>query len=204
LRLNVENEFNFSELKQSFKNLHFIFILSFIFFLGRFNDGVIMIFLKNKGFPEWFYLATISFFNIIMLLISPFMGYWVDKKKDYFIMFLTIISLFLFNLFYSNVSETSWVFAGFGLVCWGVQRAGAQITFSAMIFKRTSVKYYGTAIGVYSLLSGFGVFIASFISGYLAQTSFTYVFMLSGSFSLCALLLAFYMYKTDNQNNNYV
>lgn len=196
IALNANEEFKFSELKESFKNVHFLFILSFLFFLGRFNDGIIMLYLKKLGFPEWFYLATISFFNFIMLLISPFMGYYVDKKKDYYVLFITILALFGFNVFFLQLQESSWIFASLGIVCWGIQRAGAQITFPAMIFKNTPVKYYGTAIGVYSLLSGLGVFISSMISGYLAQSTFIDVFILSGFFSLVALSLAIYMHIT--------
>jgi len=194
-------EFNFKEMKQSFKKLKPLFILSFLFFLGRFNDGMIMIHLKNEGFPEWFYLATISFFNIVMMIISPFMGYWIDKKKERSILLITIVGLFGFNMFFSKVAGISWFFASLGLICWGIQRAGAQITFISMIFKQTPVKYYGSAVGVFSLISGFGVFIASMISGRLAQLSFKYVFYLNGSLSFCTLLLAGYILYFKDQDN---
>ena len=190
LTKNREKEFNFKDMLASFKNLKLIFTLSFLFFLGRFNDGVIMMHLKSEGFPEWFYLATISFFNTVMLLISPIIGYWVDKKKDYQVLIITILALLGFNIFSSQISGISWVLASLSLICWGIQRAGAQITFSALIFKNTPVKYYGSAIGLYSLLSGLGVFIASTISGHLAQSSFNNVFYFSGGISLCTLILA--------------
>ncbi|MGI4776279.1 MAG: MFS transporter [Janthinobacterium lividum] len=191
-------EFNFTELKNTCKHLVPILILSTIFFLGRFNDGIIMIFLKNSGFPEWYYLATISFFNGIMMLISPFLGYWIDRKKDYQILLITIIALLSFNiLFFQPLSTISWLSASLGIICWGIQRAGAQITFSSLIFKKTPMKFYGSAIGIYSVLSGASVFLASVFSGYLAQISFTYVFISSGVFSLISLILAVCMYRRN-------
>ncbi|RYE06044.1 MAG: MFS transporter [Rickettsiaceae bacterium] len=189
-------EFNFVELKNTCKHLLPIFILSIIFFLGRFNDGIIMIFLRNSGFPEWYYLATISFFNSVMMIISPFLGYWIDKKRDYQILLLTITALLGFNiLFFQPFNTISLLGASLGIICWGIQRAGAQITFSSLIFKNTPRKFYGSAIGIYSVLSGGSIFIASMFSGYLAQISFNYIFLSSGFFSLISLLLAVYMYR---------
>lgn len=191
IMLNSSDEFSFKEFSQTFKNLRFIFILSFLFFLGRFNDGVIILCLKNQNFPEWFYLGTISFFNIAMLIASPPLGLAIDKGKDKQVLFITILALLGFNILFYNVIDGSWILVILGLICWGIQRTGAQITFSAMVFKNAPTKFYGTAIGIYSIISGLGVFIASGISGYLAQhISFASVFLLSGTFSLLSLLTA--------------
>ena len=184
----IKNDFCVRKLKSTLKSSFGILMLSSVFFLGRFNDGVIMLYLKDCGFPEWFYLSTISFFNLVMLCISPFMGYYVDKGKDHLILLITILSLLGFNLFFFNISYLPWVFASLGLVLWGAQRIGAQIAFAAVIFKKTPVNYYGTAIGIFSFLSGLSIFISSSICGYLAQTSFTYVFIVSAIFSIASLL----------------
>jgi len=197
ITINLGTGFNLGELKETCKNLRFLFVLSLLFFFGRFNDGVIMLCLKKNGFPEWFYLATISFFNFVMLLISPLMGYQIDKKREYQILFITILALLVFNIFFLQLESFGWISACLGIVCWGIQRAGAQITFSSMIFRRTPVKFYGTAIGIYSLLTGIGFFISSTISGYLAQTSFNLAFIFSGVFAFLALILALYMYYND-------
>jgi MFS family permease len=187
------HKFDYHELKLFFKSILPLFVLTFLFFLGRFNDGLILLYLKNQNFPEWYYLATISFFNTIMLIVSPALGYWIDNKREILILLVTITALVLFNILFWNISTLPWVFACLGLVMWGVQRAGAQITFTAMIFKKLPKKYYGTAVGIYSVLSGTGFFIASLACGYLAQISFNYVFIFSGFFSFCALALAMLM-----------
>jgi len=180
--------FELTKAKQHIKSLTPLLVLSFFFFLGRFNDGLILIFLKKQGFPEWYYLATISIFNTIMLLVSPFMGHWIDKGKERFVLVTTLITLLAFNVLFFNLSRGAWVIAGLGLIMWGVQRAGAQITFTAMIFKNIPTNYYGTAVGAYSIVSGIGTFISSLICGYLAADSFTNVFIFSGAFSVIALI----------------
>ena len=199
LVLKTEGKFDFTKLKEACRELRLLFILSLFFFLGRFNDGVIMLCLKKHGFPEWFYLSTISFFNFVILMISPIMGYLIDKGKEYHILFFTIIGLLGFNLCFFKLEYPAWILAFGGLIFWGIQRAGAQITFSAIIFKKTPIKFYGTAIGIYSFISGVGVFISSLISGYMAQTSFSNAFILSGSFSITAFAMALYMYSIDKK-----
>lgn len=189
-----ENEFDLKKMNSSFKSLLPLFILSFCFFLARFNDSLILIYLKNQGYPEWYYVATISFFNAVMFLVSPCMGYLIDKGKDKHILIMTIISLLGFNILFSQIDGISWILASFGLILWGVQRAGAQITFTALIFKNISASYYGTAVGVYSVISGVGVLIASTVCGKLAQGSFNYIFIYSGVFSLISLVLVLYIY----------
>ncbi len=198
-KIELKNEpiFNFNELKLVCKKLKFLFILSLLFFFGRFNDGIIMLFLKKNNYPEWFYLSTISFFNFVMLLVSPIMGYQIDNNKEYKILFITIIALLMFNMFSLQLDTLGWFGACIALICWGIQRAGAQITFSTMIFKRTPKKFYGTAIGIYSLVTGIGVFISSSISGYLAEHNFNHVFMFSSFFACMSLIFATYMCLND-------
>ena len=57
-----EAKISISEIKSTFKELSPIIIIGTIFFLARFNDGVLLIYLKKKNFPEWFYLSTLLYF----------------------------------------------------------------------------------------------------------------------------------------------
>jgi MFS family permease len=157
-----------------------LLIISILFFLGRFNDGMIMLYLKKSGLPEWFYLSTISFFNIVMFVISPILGIMIDRNKIKLTLFITIFALFFFNISFCLIDLAIFPFAILGLMTWGIQRVGAQITFSAMIFRLIPEKFYGTAIGIYYVLSGIVSLLASSISGYLAGYSFNYVFFFSG------------------------
>lgn len=189
---NREVQKSYSKMSMSsIKPLVPILILSFLFFLGRFNDGLIMLYLKQAGFPHWLYISTISVFNSIMLISSPLVGYYIDQKKTGYVMASVIACLVIFNLLFFNIKSMPWPFALMGLMMWGIQRAGSQITFTALIFKNAPVSQYGSAIGLYSVVSGVGMFISALMCGYLAQMSFRYIFVFSGVFSTLALLLAF-------------
>jgi MFS family permease len=182
--------FSLGEIGSVLKKTAPILILTFLFFLGRFNDGLMMVYLKQKGYPEWFYLSTIAIFNFIMLISSPFMGREIDRGNFSKIVYLTIIALGIYSFTFWQIDLFGWCFAITGLIMWGIQRTGAQIVFSYLIFNSVSKENYGTAIGLFYIITGLGMMIASFISGYLAKHTFSAVFVYTGTFSLLALVAA--------------
>lgn len=187
-----KQQFTFQEVKIIWDKLGSILILSFIFFLGRFNDGLIMLYLKNQGFSETIYLNTIAIFNMSMFVLSPAMGYIIDKGRDRIMLFVTIGALFLFNILFYNILKAPLLFGMIGLIAWGIQRAGAQITFAAMIFKKAPIDLYGTSIGLFGVLSGAGVLLSSMICGHLASSAFQDVFLVSGFSSLVTIIAAIF------------
>lgn len=187
--------FSSSHIIDVIKNIGPLLIIATFFFLGRFNDGLITIYLKKSGLPEWLYLSSIGFFNAIMFVVSPFIGLMIDKNKTFIAMLITTISLLLCNISFYFINEMPMFLGSTGLAMWGIQRVGAQITFTAIIFRNINPKFYGTAVGTFSLISGIGNFIASSICGHLAAEYFSYVFIYSGVNSIIALLLAFLLMK---------
>ncbi len=185
-----KDSFTLSHVLDVVKKISPLLVITLFFFLGRFNDGLIIIYLKKSGLPEWFYLSAIGFFNATMFLVSPLLGLMIDRKKTVIVLFVTIISLLLFNFVFYFISFTPLILGSIGLVLWGVQRVGAGITFTAIIFKNIDPKFYGTAIGIFSFITGIGNFIASSICGHLAGSYFEFVFLFSGINSLIAFFLS--------------
>lgn len=205
-----EESLSMKDMVKAGKLLMPILALSFLFFLGRFNDGMILLYLKKQGFPEWLYLSTISIFNFSMFVLSPFMGYFIDRGRDKIVLFITVGALLVFNILFYNIQAASdievgskifdiefvpFLFCITGLIAWGIQRAGAQITFATMIFKKAPVELYGTSVGLFAIISGLGTFIASIICGHLASQSFDYIFLMSGVSSCATLLIACLMIR---------
>lgn len=189
--------FNFQKIKYLLINLFPIYCISFVFFLARFNDSVLMMFLKDQGFPEWFYLSTISFFNVSMLIASPALGILIDKNYKNTVLFTTIISLILFNVVFYNINLFPWMFACLGLVFWGVQRTGAQIIFSFLVTQKITKELNGTSIGLLAIINAFGNLISASISGYFIQNSFFHVFIGTGLIASLALIITtIYITKT--------
>lgn len=212
----VEKPFDFKAIPSVFKTMLPILVLVFLFFLGRFNDGLLMMFLRHNNYPDWFYLSTIAVFNSTMMLVAPIIGSQADKGDVKRILYVTILALCVFNIcFFSigilnigmfNIGILGWIFAILGLCTWGIQRAGAQIVFSILVFRSVDKTYYGTAIGIFYIISGFGTMLSSFLCGFLAsKDSFVSVFLTSGFFAFLALgYAAFVLHKGVSWNRSMV
>lgn len=179
------------------KTIYPILILSFIFFLSRFNDGLILLFLRDSNYPQWIFLSTIGIFNAFMLIISPIIGNFLDKGYIKHCLYFSIISMLFFNIFATGLNTTNILLAFITLFFWGAQRVSSQMTFIYMIKQSIKPEYLGRAIGIYSLLTGLSVFIAASICGYLAKISFIYVFIYSFSWAFICLLFLVYFINTN-------
>lgn len=185
--------------KELFKLIPF-FCLVMVFFLARFNDGVLILYLKYLGFSPSFYYGTIGIFNFFMILSSPGFGFLLNKSRVHLALFLTVGSLFFFNVlfFVLNILEgsASLIIAILGLFFWGVQRNGAQMVFLS-IAKRTCPKYLlGRVVGVSSVVGSLGSLIASVIAGFLSPINFSLVFLYSGFISLLCLIFILFIIKS--------
>jgi MFS family permease len=182
--------FSVPEIRSIFKKISPILGLIFLFFLGRFNDGLLMMYLKEKSFPEWFYLSTISVFNFTMLIVSPIIGSQIDRGHLKKMLYMSIIALGIFGICFYQLNVLTWSFAILGLIAWGIQRTGAQIVFASLTFNSVDKAHYGTAIGLFYIVSGFATMLSSFFCGYMTQIYFPAVFILSTCCSISALVFA--------------
>lgn len=188
-----KEKFDLANLTSSLKSLSPILIVSVLFFFGRFNDGLIMLFLKDVGFPEKFYVSTIMIFNSVMLVTSPIIGRFIGRFRNSTILIIVASFLLVFNVIFYHVTSHSYILAYFGLGAWGIQRAGAQITFSAMIFKKISPELYGTSTGLFYVISGLAMLIACVVAGYLAKYSFHYIFQMSAAASVLTIIGCYFL-----------
>ncbi len=189
--LNVEAKdgFSYREAREIITIIAPLLGMAALFFLGRFNDGVILLYLKSKNFPEWYYTSTIGIFNAAMFICSPVIGLLMDNKRTKLVLLITVIALLLFNIIYYFLPARNLILASMGLILWGIQRAGAQLVFTNMIFDIIPKGRYGTAIGIYSLVSGISVWISSSICGHLITIGgFEYSFIFSGCFNAVLIL----------------
>lgn len=176
------------------KNCFPILLINILFFLGRFNDGMITLFLESKGFSGDFYFLTIGIFNGVMIIVSPFFGKMLNSDNKILALKLTIVSLITFNMIAVSIHQ-SLFWSVLMLFFWGVQRAGSQITFMSLVFDRIPSLHYGLAAGIYSFLSALSTFICSCACGYLQKFGFVYVFKFSCFFAVLALIATLKLIK---------
>lgn len=181
-----------SEIKKDVSAKQLISIAT-IFFACRFNDGLIMLFLKKSGYAEWFYVSTIGIFNIFVFCASFFFGYLNDLRLQKLVLLIVLYSMTAFGISFAALTFLqSYVIAMIGLAAWGVQRGGASLVFLNILQNYYSQRSIGYNIGILSLCTGISIFISSLIAGFIATYSFFTVFI---SVAAISLLLSLYCIK---------
>lgn len=182
------------------ENLSKLYFIIMIYFLGRFNDGFLSLYLKKLNYPIWLYMGTIGFFNTAMFIISPILGILLDLKKVKIATYVTMFSFILFNIIFYNLKIfnedlTTYILVFLGLTFWGIQRAGAQVVFCNLVYNNAPSNCKGTAVGLFSCISGLGTFLSAFICGHIANIELEYVFIVSGIFSMLSMIIFRRFYK---------
>ena len=171
------------------KDNYQLYFIVFLFFCARFNDGLIILFLKQNSIESWFYLSAIGIFNSISFLTAPFLGMILDSKYKRIAVYITFFSLLMFNIIFIFCKNLDINMAFLALFFWGIQRVGSQVCFTRLLFNKVQKEKYGIACGIMSIFTGIGALIASVISGFLVSYNFSYVFSFSLLLSSVSLLL---------------
>lgn len=166
-----------------------VVILSFLFMLGRFSDGLLVLRLKEMGASNFICLSTIAIFNSISALCCIPLGVLSDKytkNKAMIFPFVTLVLshvCFLFDSFLAGMA---------GVVFWGCQRGTSQLLFSSAITDSVKKENLGTALGFYYFVSGIASISIGLMIGFgVNDMGLKYCFALGSVFSLLALILLF-------------
>jgi MFS family permease len=184
---NEETKISFKDMKQLPVKYWVTVGIAAIFMLARFSDGFLALRLKELGAPLPVCTATIGIFNFISVLCSYPIGRLSDKIGREKLLYFSYISLILCNICF--------IFAGdmwlglLGVLLWGAQRSTSQILFTALIADIAPKKIIGTAIGIFYIVLGVSSLLAGSISGWIANTHLSNIFIFGFSVSMLALVM---------------
>lgn len=182
-----ETKISFQDMKQLSFKYWIVIGIAAIFMLARFSDGFLALRLKELGAPLPVCTATIGIFNFISVLCSYPIGQLSDKIGREKLLYFSYISLILCNIcliFAGNM----WLGLA-GVLLWGVQRSTSQILFTALIADIAPHKIMGTAMGIFYIILGISSLLAGTISGWIANTQLSNVFVYGFFVSLFALVV---------------
>lgn len=157
-----------------------------LFMLGRFNDGILIFYLKEMNFPPEFYLSTIGIFNYVSLITAHPVGRLLDRGYIRPLLYATVLALVLFNACFLIGGEL-WLFM-LGVAFWGFQRSSFQIIFTTALSHIVPLSHLGTALGLAAILKGVVFLVSCTVAGVLSGYSYTWVFLFSLITSVLTLL----------------
>ena len=159
--------------------------------LARFSEAFLVLRAMQGGMS----LALVPLVLVVMNVVYAFTAYPLGKMADHTahrnLLVFGLITLIVADLILALSSHWGYVFIG---VClWGIHMGSTQGLLAAMVADNSPAELRGTAFGLFNLLSGIALLLASTIAGFLWEylgASFTfYTGALFSSLSLTGLFL---------------
>ena len=158
------------------------------FTLARFSEAFLVLRALQLGLsPTWVPLVLIVMASFYALSAYP-AGQWSDRVSRTALLGVGLVLLIAADLVLAWAGSVAFVLVGAAL--WGLHMGFSQGILAALVADTTPEELKGTAFGIFNLLSGVCMLLASAVAGWLwqqhgAQTTF----YAGAAFSLAALVL---------------
>ncbi|MBV2134741.1 MFS transporter [Pseudomonas sp. MAP12] len=159
-----------------------------VFTLARFSEAFLVLRAQQLGFPvAWVPLVMVVMAAFYMLSAYP-VGKWSDRIGRERLLGGGLVLLVLADLLLAWAESSVMVLIGVAL--WGLHMGFSQGILATLVADTTPAELKGTAFGLFNLLSGVALLLASGIAGWLWQTYDAAITFHAGAlFSVVALAL---------------
>jgi MFS family permease len=165
-----------------------------VFTLARFSEAFLVLQAQNTG-------LSITWVPLVMVVMSAFYtasaypaGKWSDTVSRSALLTVGLVLLIGADILLAHAATVPLMMAGVAL--WGLHMGFSQGILAAMVADVTPPEYKGTAFGVFNLVSGAAMLIASGLAGALWQAYGAFAtFYAGGGFAMAALAMLTVMRK---------
>jgi MFS family permease len=145
----------------------FVVVLGAVFTLTRFSEAFLVLRAQELGLPT----AWIPLVLVVMALFYTLSAYpagWLsDRVSRIGLLGFSLVLLIGADLVLAQATAKLALLAGVGL--WGLHMGFSQGLLATLVADRSPVELKGTAFGVFNLVSGVAMLLASVIAGWLWQ-----------------------------------
>ncbi|MBV8046611.1 MAG: MFS transporter, partial [Paludibacterium sp.] len=157
-----------------------------IFTLARFSEAFLVLRAQQTGVAIAFVPLIMVAMNIVYALSAYPFGKWSDRMNPYSLLALGLLALFGADLLLATAHRWPQVLAGVTL--WGIHLGITQGLLAAMVAATAPATLRGTAFGVFNLISGGAMLLASLFAGFLwDRYGASYTFFTGAVFCLVTL-----------------
>ncbi len=140
-----------------------IVFLGAVFSLARFSEAFLILRGKSVGLAIGHAPIVLILMNIVYAALSYPAGIAADRMNKRMLLVLGLGVLIIADIVLAKAVSASLVFVGASL--WGLHMAMTQGLFSKMIADSCPVNLRGTAFGVFNLVGGLSILMASVLAG---------------------------------------
>ena len=158
------------------------------FTLARFSEAFLVLRAQQLGFSAaWVPLVMVVMAGFYMVSAYP-VGKWSDRINRSALLSVGLLLLILADLVLAYAESVPMVLLGVAL--WGLHMGFSQGILATLVADTTPADLKGTAFGVFNLLSGIALLLASVIAGWLWQAhGAALTFYAGAGFAALSLLL---------------
>ena len=164
------------------------------FTLARFSEAFLILRAQQVGVPIAYVPLVLVAMNVVYAASAYPFGRWSDRWNR-----ATLLAWGLVVLIAADVvlaSSTNWISLLVGVALWGVHLGMTQGLLAALVAHTAPAQLRGTAFGLFYLVSGLALLIASTVAGVLWDRFGAVTTFYAGAFfCVCTLLLMFGLTK---------
>ncbi len=178
----------FAMLKQFSTAYWWIVTIGGFFTLARFSEAFLILRAQGAGLPDMFAPVILIVMNIVYALSAYPAGRLADRIDRNYLMLAGLLVLMLADLLLAWAQSLELIFAG--VVLWGLHMGLTQGLLATMVADAAPEKLRGSAFGVFNLVSGIAMLLASVLAGLLWEVyGAAMTFYCGAVFSVVALIL---------------
>ena len=164
-----------------------IVALSAVFTMARFSEAFLVLRAQDAGLPMGYVPLVMVVMNLIYATLSYPAGAWADRRGTRMPLLLGLAVLVIADILLALVATPAGVLAGAAL--WGLHLALTQGLLSTLVADRAPAQLRATAFGIFNLVSGLALLLASTLAGQLWGTvGPAATFLAGGAFAALAAL----------------
>jgi predicted MFS family arabinose efflux permease len=173
-----------------------VVIVGALFTLARFSEAFLVLRAQQAGLSATWVPIVMVVMALFYTLSAYPVGTLSDRVSRTSLLAGGLILLILSDLVLANAESISMLMLGVTL--WGLHMGFSQGLLAALVADTTPTELKGTAFGIFNLVSGVSMLLASGIAGLLWQTWGSAMTFYAGAvFSAAALMLLLVRHSTD-------
>jgi MFS family permease len=164
-----------------------VVVIGAVFMLARFSEAFLVLRAVEGGLPAAFTPLVLVAMNVLYSAAAYPLGKLSDTLPHGRLLAFGLVLLIAADL--ALASGSGWAAVGFGIALWGLHMGATQGLLARMVADTAPIDLRGTAYGLFNLVSGVALLVASALAGWLwEQLGAARTFQAGAAFCVVALL----------------
>lgn len=187
---------NKADLLRLDRHYWFVVAIGMFFTLARFSEAFLILRAEPAGLPQMWAPAMLAVMALAYAVSAYPAGALSDRMRRTDVLLIGLALLVAADLFLAFA--TGWVGVGVGAALWGLHMGFSQGLLNALIADRTPGDLRGTGFGLFNLMTGLALLLASVIAGLLwDRLGYQWTFICGAGFALIAGMGLLAMRRSD-------